>query len=52
MGKGKGAIDHWVFKIQPGIFVVEIETNFISTAIKALNRASIRLPIKTKIVLI
>ena len=52
MGKGKGSVDHWVFKTKPGVFLVEIETNFISTAIKALNRASVRLPIKTKIVFI
>jgi large subunit ribosomal protein L16 len=52
MGKGKGAVDHWVFKIQPGIFIVEIETNAISTAVKALTRARIRLPILTKIIFI
>lgn len=52
MGKGKGSVDHWVVKIRPGVFLVEVETNYISIAIKALNRASVRLPIKTKIVLL
>ena len=51
MGKGKGSVDHWIFKIKPGVFLVEIETNYTSLAIKALNRASVRLPIRTKIVL-
>jgi len=51
MGKGKGSVDHWVFRAKPGSILVEVETNYVSTAIKALNRASIRLPIKTKIIL-
>lgn len=51
MGKGKGAVDHWVFKIRPGVLLAEIETNYISIAIKALNRASVRLPVRTKVVL-
>ena len=50
MGKGKGAVDHWIFKVRPGILICEIESNFSSLAIKALKRAQIRIPIKTKIV--
>lgn len=50
MGKGKGNVDHWVFKVKPGFVLYEIETTFISIAIKALRRGQIRLPIKTKII--
>jgi len=51
MGKGKGNVDHWVFKVKPGLVLYEIETPFLSTAIKALKRGQIRLPIKTKIII-
>jgi len=51
MGKGKGNVDHWIFKVKPGFILYEIETSFISVAIKALKRGQIRLPIKTKIIL-
>lgn len=50
MGKGKGSVDHWIFKVQPGFILCEIETNTLSIAVKALKRAQIRSPIKTKIV--
>ena len=49
MGKGKGNVDFWIYKIRPGIFVCEIETHFISLAKKVLRLVQIRLPIKTKI---
>jgi large subunit ribosomal protein L16 len=51
MGKGKGNVDHWVFKVKPGFILFEVETSSISTAIKALEAGQIRLPIKTKIIL-
>lgn len=51
MGKGKGAVDHWVFKVRPGTILLEIETQFISLAIKALKLAQIRLSINTKILI-
>ena len=50
MGKGKGNVDHWVFKVKPGFILYEIETSFTSVAIKALKLGQIRLPIKTKII--
>lgn len=49
MGKGKGTFNHWVAKIQPGTIICFIESEFILLALKALNYAKIRLPIKTKI---
>jgi large subunit ribosomal protein L16 len=51
MGKGKGNVDHYVFKLKSGFVLCEIATNSISLAIKALNVAKIRLPISTKILL-
>lgn len=50
MGKGKGNIDHWVCKIQPGMVICEINTFNVSLAIKALTGAKFKLPIKTKVV--
>lgn len=50
MGKGKGNVDHWIFKLQPGFIICEIETQFLSNAIKALQTAQIRCPTKTKII--
>lgn len=50
MGKGKGNVDHWVFKIKPGFILCEIATNYIPLAIKAFNISKIRLPIFTKII--
>jgi large subunit ribosomal protein L16 len=50
MGKGKGAVDHWIFKIQPGFIICEIATQNIPLAIKAFKTAQFRLPLKTKII--
>lgn len=50
MGKGKGAVDHWISKINSGSVLFEIETNSKILAIKALKAAQLRLPINTKIV--
>lgn len=51
MGKGKGKITSWVFKVQPGCLLCEINTFNIAYAIKALKLAQYKLPIPTKIVL-
>jgi len=50
MGKGKGAVDHWVFKVRAGSVLYEIETSFISLGIKALEAGQIRLPLRSKII--
>ena len=50
MGKGKGNVDHHVFKVKAGMILYEIETTFIPIAIRALELAQIRLPFKTKII--
>jgi len=50
MGKGKGAVDHWIFKVRPGMILLEVETEFILPAIRSLKLAQIRLSVHTKIV--
>ncbi len=50
MGGGKGSVDHYVFPIKPGRIIFEIEGIEEEVAIKALKKASDKLPIKTKFV--
>ena len=49
MGKGKGSVNFWVFKILAGVTIFEIETSNIFLAAKSLKTAQYRLPIKTRI---
>lgn len=51
MGKGKGNVNHWVFKIKPGFVLCEIATNNISIALKAFNTIRFRIPVFTRIIL-
>ena len=51
MGKGKGNIDHWIFKIKPGFLLCEIITDQIEIAKKALASVIKRVSLKVKIVL-
>jgi large subunit ribosomal protein L16 len=51
MGKGKGNVDHYIFKVRAGIILYEIETSFTVLATRALQLAQRRLPFKTKIIL-
>lgn len=50
MGKGKGAVDHWVSKVTSGTILFEIETKSNILAFKALKAAQLKLPINTKII--
>lgn len=50
MGKGKGKIDSWAYRIQPGCIICEINTPSIIKSIKALKQAQYKLPIATKII--
>ena len=50
MGKGKGALDHWVAVVKPGRILFEIAGVDEDRARKAMQRASHKLPIKTKFV--
>jgi len=46
MGKGKGAVDHYVAKIKAGTIMFEIEGVPEAEALKAMKLASYKLPIK------
>ena len=48
MGKGKGAVDHWVAQIKPGRVLFEISGVPEETARTAFQRAASKLPIETK----
>ncbi len=48
MGKGKGAVDHWVAVVKPGRILFEISGLDREGAQEALRRASHKLPMKTK----
>ena len=50
MGKGKGALDHWVAKIKPGRILFEIEGVDEETAREALRLAAQKLPVVCKTV--
>ncbi len=48
MGKGKGAVDHWVAVVKPGRLLFEISGLDEEAAREAMRLASHKLPIKTK----
>lgn len=50
MGKGKGAVDHWVAVVKPGRIMFEISGVPESVARESLRLASYKLPIKTQII--
>lgn len=50
MGKGKGPVDHWEAKIQPGRMIYEIEGVPEDIAREALALAAAKLPVKTTFV--
>ncbi|MFL2585312.1 MAG: 50S ribosomal protein L16 [Parvicellaceae bacterium] len=51
MGKGKGALDHWVAVIRPGRILFEADGVTHEVAKEALRLAAQKLPLKTKFVL-
>lgn len=50
MGKGKGNVEYWVAKIQPGKMLYEMEGVDEATARYALKLAAAKLPVKTQFV--
>jgi large subunit ribosomal protein L16 len=50
MGKGKGAVDHWVSVVKPGRIIVEVGGMEPDVAREALRLAAHKLPIKTQVV--
>ena len=52
MGKGKGAVDHWICRILPGTIICEIETSNINKALKAIAYAKFRLPVRVRTIIL
>ena len=50
MGKGKGAPEQWVAVIKPGRILFEVAGVDKDLCLRALNLASYKLPIKTRVV--
>ena len=50
MGKGKGAIDHWVATVKPGRIMFEATGVSLDIAKEGMRLAAQKLPIKTKMV--
>lgn len=48
MGKGKGALDHWVAVVRPGRIIFELDGVSQEVAKEALRLAAQKLPVKTK----
>jgi large subunit ribosomal protein L16 len=51
MGKGKGAVDHWVAVVRPGRIIFEVAGLDETTAREAMRLAAHKLALKTKIVI-
>ncbi len=50
MGKGKGAVDHYVFAVRPGRIIFELDGLKEEICKEALEGAGRKLPIRTKFV--
>jgi large subunit ribosomal protein L16 len=50
MGSGKGSVEFWAARVKPGRIMFEIDGVDEKTAREAFDRASAKLPIKTKFV--
>jgi large subunit ribosomal protein L16 len=50
MGKGKGAVEHYVAPVQPGRIIIEIGGVSMRVAKEALRLAAQKLPVKTKFI--
>ncbi len=50
MGKGKGAVDHYVAVVKPGMILFEVEGIPEETAVQALGLAAYKLPVKCRVV--
>jgi large subunit ribosomal protein L16 len=50
MGKGKGAVDHWVAVVRPGKILFEVGNVPRDLAQNAMRRAAAKLGLKTRFV--
>lgn len=51
MGKGKGAVDHYVQEVKPGTMLFEIDGVTEQQAREAMRLAAHKLPVKTKFII-
>ena len=51
MGKGTGAVDHWVAVVKPGRVMFELEGVPLELAKSAMRLAGHKLPIKTRFII-
>lgn len=49
-GKGKGSVEYWAARVKPGRILFELDGVSGQIAAEAFERASMKLPIKTKVV--
>lgn len=50
MGKGKGSVEYWCAKVKPGRIMFEIDGVAESVAKEALRLASMKLPVRCRVV--
>lgn len=50
MGKGKGAVDHYVVVVKPGMILFEMDGVSEAMAREAMHLAAYKLPIKCKVI--
>jgi len=50
MGKGKGAVDHYIANVKPGMVMFEMEGVSEQMAKEAMNLAAYKLPVKCKFI--
>lgn len=50
MGKGKGSVEYWACRVKPGRIMFELDGVSEEIAREAFERASAKLPIKTKFI--
>jgi large subunit ribosomal protein L16 len=50
MGKGKGAVDHWVAVVKPGSVMFEVGGVTEEIAREAMHRASYKLPVRCQVI--
>jgi len=52
MGKGKGSVNHWIFKVKAGMILFEVQLKSNSSITHILALVQLRLSIKTQIILV
>jgi large subunit ribosomal protein L16 len=50
MGSGKGSVEYWAARVEPGRILFEVDGVSEQVAREAFDRASAKLPIKTKFI--